>query len=173
MENFRPTPTHWASLAKAVVEKNLFNDFLEMAYQQAFWQFANSLAMTDVAASTQCAKENAVLSLIYINMTRMVLSQMVHATGEEISPVLPLEFLNKLAKIDTEEGMMEFVETEFRPLICAPNSAENVNFPKFTRAFDMVSRFARFLEKNVSSKLYLGTLVPNKNDKMIHVNHQS
>ena len=82
----------------------------------------------------------------------MVLSQMVKATGEEISPVLPLSFLNELAKIEGEEQMKEFVEKEFRPLVCAPNSAENVNFPKFTRGFDIVSKFARFLNNNVSQK---------------------
>ena len=150
LENFRPTPTHWAALAKAVIEQNIFNDYLELAYQQAFWQFANSLLMSDVEASSQCAKENAVLSLIYINLTRMVLSQMIHVTGDTIKPVLPLEFLNKLAKIDTPEQMTEFVDSEFRPLACAPNSAENVNFPKFTRAYDITSVFARFLIKIVS-----------------------
>ena len=151
MENFRPSPTHWASLAKMVVEENIFNEYLEMAYQQAFWQFCISLGQSDVKASTQCAKENAVLSLIYINFTRMVLSQMVKATETEILPVLPLEFLNKLAKIDNDEDMRKFVNEDFRPLVCAPNSAEDVNFPKFTRAFDVVSKVARYLTKTVSN----------------------
>ena len=141
LENFRPSPLHWASFAKIVVEKNLFEDFLELAYQQAFWQFVDALTMMKVDDSTQCAKENAVLSLVYINMTRMVLSQMITKTTTNI---LPLAFLNKLAKIDNDADMEAFVESDFRPLICAPNSAEGVNFPKFTRAFDVTSKIQPF-----------------------------
>ena len=138
---------HWAIFAKVVAESNLFEDFLEMSYQQAFWQFCDTLTMANVKASTQSAKENAVLSLVYINMTRMVLSQMLkNAKGS----LLPLSFLNKLAKIDNEEEMKVFVDKEFRPMICAPNSAKDVNFPKFTRAFDITSKIARFLIKHVS-----------------------
>ena len=147
MENFRPSPKHWASFAKIVVEKNLFQDFLELAYQQSFWQFVDTLIMSNVDASTQCAKENAVLSLVYINLTRMVLSQMTKMTTGNI---LPLAFLNKLAKVQNDEEMAALVESDFRPLICAPNSAETVNFPKFTRAFDITSKIARFLIKHVS-----------------------
>jgi len=151
LENFRPSPMHWAAFAKVVVEKNLFEDFLELAYQQAFWQFCDTLTMSNVDASTQCAKENAVLSLVYINLTRMVLSQMIKGTDKNI---LPMAFLNKLAKVDTDEQMESLVETDFRPLICAPNSAENVNFPKFTRAFDITSKIARFLMKHVSNIIW-------------------
>ena len=156
LENFRPSPMHWAIFAKIVAEKNLFADFLELAYQQAFWQFVDTLTMINVDASTQSAKENAVLALVYINLTRMVLSQMIKSDKKNI---LPLSFLNKMAKIDNETEMETFIESDFRPLICAPNSAKDVNFPKFTRAFDITSKIARFLMKHVSKNVLKSELV--------------
>ena len=163
MENFRPSPKHWASFAKIVVEKNLFEDFIELAYQQSFWQFVETLTLTKADASTQCAKENAVLSLFYINVTRLALSQMIKTTTASI---LPLAFLNKLAKIENDDEMAAFVESDFRPLICAPNSAKDVKFPKFTRAFDITSKIARFLLKHVSSSVIKCVIVCNRHKSM-------
>ena len=137
-----------AAFAKKVVELNLFNDYLELAYQQAYWQFCNALELLEVQKSSQQAKENSVLSLIYINFTRMVLSQMLNGPGDNI---LSKDFLNKMAKITSDDEMHDLVVNHFKPLIKAPNEQENVNFPSFTRGFDASNTFAKWLAKNVSN----------------------
>ena len=57
MASFRPSPKHWCAFAEAVADQNIFEDFLDLAFQQAYWQFANSLALMELEGSTSCAKE--------------------------------------------------------------------------------------------------------------------
>ena len=133
--------------ANKVIEKKLFDGYLELAYQQSFWQFVNCMAMEDVTATSQAAKENAVLSLIYINMARMVLGSMLVFTADGI---MPKSFMDKLAKVQTEEEMERLVEVDFRKLLRIPNDQPNVNLPTFTRGFDATSIFSEYLVRYVS-----------------------
>ena len=149
LESFKPTPAHWAIFANKVVEKKLFDGFLELAYQQSFWQFVNCLAMEDVTATSQAAKENAVLSLIYINLARMVLGSMLGPVFTA-DGIIPKTFMDKLSKVKTEEEMDRLVEVDFRKLLKLPNDHPNVKLPTFTRGFDATTIFSEFLVKYVS-----------------------
>lgn len=140
---FKPTSIHWTSFTDEVSKQRVFNHLLQIAAQQALWQFANCLPMIDVNESTQAAKENAVFSLIYINLARLVLGQMIKDTR---TPILSLEFLTKLAKIDDADEMSRFVSSEFIPLVNSP-SKPGLNFPPFGQVYDAASQLIKFMYK--------------------------
>ena len=74
----------------------ILNPIIELAYIQALWQFISTLAVTKINNSTYQAKENAVMTLVYINVIRITLGLILeHNPGE----LLSLEFMNKMAKI--------------------------------------------------------------------------
>ena len=121
-----------------------------MAAQQALLQFANFLPMMAVEDSAQAAKENAVFNLIYINLVRMVYAQMIQATDR---PLLSLEFFNKMAQIDTEKDMEEFVKSEFVPLVRSPKNL-GTPMPKFSRSYDAISNLMKHLYKQLKVKTW-------------------
>ena len=131
LANFRPTSNHWIEFTKAVVKLRVFEEHLQLAGQQALWQFANVIAIMKPEKSTQDAKENSVFNLIYINFLRIVFAQLIQ---DDSKPVLSLDFMNKLAKTD-ENSMEEFVKKEFIPLVNAP-SALGVNFPSLNTTWE-------------------------------------
>ena len=144
---FKPTSVHWTSFANAVIKNQVFNEMLQLAAQQALWQFANALPLINIDDSTQSAKENSVFSLIYINLVRIVLGQMVQGTDK---PLLSLEFLTKLAKIEDSTEMERFVNEEFIPLVRSPKTL-GIELPGFSHVYDAASQLVKYLYKrNVS-----------------------
>ena len=124
-------------------------DFIQLGASQALWQFVNTLAVIPNTKSSTEAKENAVVTLIYINVTRMVLAQMLDPTK---SSILPMEFLDKLSKIQTDEQMEKFVKDEFIPLVRLPSNQKNVNMDwiSLLRSAEPMEQIHKFLLKNVS-----------------------
>ena len=146
MANFKPTPDHWASFSTAVIKLRVFDELLNIAAQQALMQFANFLPIMVVDDSSQSAKENAVFNLIYINLIRMVFAQLIQSTTK---PILPLEFFNKMSKIDTDKDMEEFVKNEFIPLVRSPKTLGR-SFPRFNNSYDAISNLMKFLHTKVN-----------------------
>ena len=147
LSSFKPTSVHWTSFAASVMKQQVFNELLQVAAQQALWQFANCLPMINISDSTQSAKENAVFSLIYINLARITLGQMIQGTDK---PLLSLEFLTQLSRIDNETAMDEFVQKEFIPLVKSPKTI-GTNIPNFGHVYDAVGQVVKYLYKrNVS-----------------------
>ena len=127
----------------------MFTELLQIAAQQALWQFTNSLPRIEINDSTQSAKENAVFSLIYINLARITLGQMIQGTSQ---PILSLDFLTKLAQIDNEADMDRFVQNDFIPLVRSPKTL-GIDLPNFGFVYDAASQIAKYLYKrNVSQK---------------------
>lgn len=145
MANFKPTPDHWAAFAKAVTKLRVYDEFVQLAAQQALLQFANFLPMMAVEDSAQAAKENAVFNLIYINLNRMVYAQMIQNTDQ---PLLSLEFFNKMARIETDEEMENFVKTDFVPLVRSPKTL-GTPMPKFKASYDAISNLMKHLYKQL------------------------
>ena len=145
LANFKPTPDHWAAFAKAVSKLRVYDEFIQLAAQQALLQFANFLPMMAVEESSQEAKENAVFALIYINLIRMVLAQMIQSTDK---PLLSLEFFNKMSRIETDEGMETFVKTDFIPLVRSPKTI-GISMPKFNASYDAISNLMKHLYKQL------------------------
>ena len=145
---FKPSPVHWARFAQSVIKLRLFDDFIELGASQALWQFSNTLAVIPNNGSSRAAKENAVVSLIYINVTRMILAQMLGPNSKEI---LPEEFLNKLAKIQSDEDMDKLVKAEFLPMVKIPSLMDKVNMDwlKLIRSREPMEQIQKYLLKNV------------------------
>ena len=146
LANFKPTPDHWAAFTKAVIKLRVFDEFFQLGFQQALLQFANCLPFMSVDDSSQSAKENAVFNLLYINMLRMVFAQMIESTDQ---PILSLEFFNKLAKIEDDEQMIEFVKNEFVPIVRSPMTL-GLRMPKFKSSYDAMSNLMKFLYAKVN-----------------------
>ena len=113
------------------------------------WQFTNVLPLLEVTDSTQSAKENSVFSLIYINLARIVLGQMLPEDG---SPILSLEFLTKMAKIDDANEMKKFVEEDFIPLVKSPTSL-GLRIPNLKRVYDVTSHVMKFMNARQVSNI--------------------
>ena len=74
----------------------VFDRIIHMAYTQTLWQFISTLAVTKINKSTYQAKENAVMTLFYINVIRMVLMVIMKNNPDRL---LPLEFMDEMANI--------------------------------------------------------------------------
>ena len=107
--------------------------------------------MINIDDSTQSAKENAVFSLIYINLARLTLGQMIQGTDK---PLLSLEFLTKLSKIEDATEMDDFVKNEFIPLVRSPKTL-GIELPNFGHVYDAASQMVKYLYKrNVSIVIF-------------------
>ena len=146
---FKPSPVHWARFADEVSKQRVFDPFIELGSIQAMWQFTNTLGVVVTSKSTREAKENAVVTLLYINVTRMVLAQML---GPSKDKILSASFLEKLSRVQTDREMENFVKTEFIPLIRFPNTIANVNIDNFNwdRIGEPMDQICKYLLKNVS-----------------------
>ena len=91
------------------------------------------------------------MTLIYINVTRMVLAQLLSSSTTSI---LSSTFLEKLSKVDSDEDMTNFVKSEFIPILKLPSSLPNVNMDwlQLVRSHEPMEQLLKYLEKNVSSK---------------------
>ena len=78
----------------------VLNQIIELAYSQTIWQLINTLAVTKIFKSTYQAKENAVMTLVYINVIRITLSLLMENNPGQL---LSLDFMNKMAAIKERE----------------------------------------------------------------------
>ena len=77
-------------------KSGILNQIIELAYTQALWQFIGTLAVSKINKSTYQAKENAVMTLVYINVIRITFGLILeHNEGE----LLSLDFMNRMAAI--------------------------------------------------------------------------
>ena len=130
-------------------------DFIHLGASQALWQFVNTLAVIPNSRSSTEAKENAVVTLIYINVTRMILVQMLDPTKTSI---LPMEFLDKLSKVQTDEQMEKLVKEDFVPLVKLPSNQKNIKMDwiSLLRSAEPMEQVHKFLLKNVSYLVLVG-----------------
>lgn len=69
---------------------------IQLAFLQTIWQFTGTLAVTKINKSTFQAKENAVMTLFYINVIRITLLMIMKKNEDQL---LPLAFMDKMAAI--------------------------------------------------------------------------
>ena len=77
-------------------KEGVFNHIIELAYVQTLWQLVNTLAVSKVYKSTHQAKENSVMTLVYINVIRLSLQLMLDHQDKQL---LSLDFMDKMAAI--------------------------------------------------------------------------
>ena len=87
---------------------------MELAYSQALWQFISTLALSKVQNSSQQAKENAAMTLVYINALRSTLLMIMSNMKDKL---FSIDFVSAMAATKTDEEMKDFVQTQFVPLL--------------------------------------------------------
>ena len=146
LADFKPTPNHWSSFATAVIKLRVFDEIMELAAQQAIIQFADSLQIMNVEDSSDAAKEEAVFNLIYMNLLRIAFGQMITSTE---SPIVPIDFFNKMSRVSNADEMEDFVKNEFIPVVRSPKTL-GINFPRYRGSYDATSNLQKFLLKKVN-----------------------
>ena len=82
----------------------------------------------------------------------MVLAQMLSPSKDKL---LSTEFLEKLAAVQTDLEMTNFVKTEFAPLVKLPLVDQNTNLDwlSWDRASEPMEQILKYLLKNVSTSI--------------------
>ena len=73
----KPTTQHWLRFAKEIIQNRKFEFWIDRAFTQALWQFIIALPAMNIKGSTAQAKNNSVLTLVYINATRMIFMKLL------------------------------------------------------------------------------------------------
>ena len=79
-----------------MADLDVLDKIIQLAYLQTLWQFVGTLAVTKINRSTYQAKENAVMTLFYINVIRMTLQIIMKHNEEQL---LSLGFMDEMAAI--------------------------------------------------------------------------
>lgn len=87
---------HWTKFAEIATKEDVLNQIIHLAYTQTLWQFIYTLAVSKIYNSTHQAKENSVMTLVYINVIRTTLNLIMDNSEEQL---LSLDFMNKMAAI--------------------------------------------------------------------------
>ena len=77
-------------------KENVFGHIIQIAYTQTLWQFIGTLAVSNINKSTFQAKENAVMTLVYINIIRISLFIIMENNDNQL---LSMEFMSEMASI--------------------------------------------------------------------------
>ena len=93
---YKPTAYHWQKFAEVATKAGVLKHIIQLAYSQAIWQFVETLAVTRINKSTHQAKENAVMTLVYINAIRITITLIMDGQNEQL---FSIEFMNKMAEI--------------------------------------------------------------------------
>ena len=91
------------------------------------WQYIDTLSVSRVQLSSQQAKNNAAMTLVSINTLRITMLMLLEKVDGQL---LPLEFVNELSTISTDEDMKTFVNSKFRPLLADSNNLMS-KFPDY------------------------------------------
>jgi len=94
--HYKPTAFHWKKFAEIATEQGVLDHIIDLSCAQAIWQFAGTLAVSKIYKSTYQAKENAAMTLVYINVIRITLLVIM---DDNDNKVFSLEFMNKMASI--------------------------------------------------------------------------
>lgn len=77
-------------------KENVFGHIMQIAYTQTLWQFINTMAVSSINKSTFQAKENAVMTLVYINVIRITLFIIMENNENQL---FSMEFMSEMAAI--------------------------------------------------------------------------
>ena len=117
---------------------------IDLAYTQALWQFIDTLAVSKVQDTSRQAKENAVMTLVYINTLRITLMLMMAINDGRL---FSIEFVSELASIKSDEKMQKFIDEKFRPLLTDKLNVLD-RLPKYKEGIQPLVQMIAFLYTN-------------------------
>ena len=77
-------------------KENVLGHIIQIAYSQTLWQFISTMAVSSINKSTFQAKENAVMTLVYINIIRSTLFIIMENNEDQL---FSMEFMSEMASI--------------------------------------------------------------------------
>ena len=140
----KPTTQHWIQFAKAIIKDKTFKFWIDKAFTQALWQFVCALPSINVKGSTSQAKCNSVLTLVYINATRMIFIKLL---DNDKDGLFSTKFTSALAKCTTDEEMVQMVKNDFGNYFHLPTEDEK-KFPSFNDAQPVLQLVLDYLAKH-------------------------
>ena len=143
----KPTAQHWLNFAREVSENETFKFWVDKAFTQAVWQFVATVPKMDLTGSTTEAKCNSVLTMVYINATRMLFK---HLLENESEGIFSTAFMAALANCQTDEQMSNLVKRDFNKFLAPPSDNEK-RLPEFNQAEPVIRQVIEYLRsKNMT-----------------------
>ena len=138
----KPTAQHWLRFAKEVTENEVFNFWIDKAVSQALWQFIATIPVMEITGSTAQARGNSVLTLVFINATRMIFDKLLENCDNGL---FSTNFTTMLATCKTDELMAEMVKNEFGNF-CPDPTPDEKQLPEFGRSQPVVQKVLDYLK---------------------------
>ena len=143
----KPTAQHWLNFAKEVSDNEVFKFWIDKAFTQSVWQFVATVPKMDLTGSTTEAKCNSVLTMVYINATRMIFG---HLLENETEGLFSTAFTAALANCQTDQQMSDLVKKDFHKFF-PPPSANDQKLPDFNQAEPIIRQVLDYLKaKNMT-----------------------
>ena len=139
----KPTAQHWLNFAKEIAENQTFAYWIDLAFTQGLWQFIATLPSMEITGSTSQAKCNSVLTMIYINATRIIFDRLLE---KETDGIFSTNFTTELASCRNDDQMVDLVQKEFHKFLTPPTAIEQ-QMPKFIDSRPIVTLVLDFLKK--------------------------
>ena len=140
----KPTTQHWIQFTKAIIENKTFKFWIDKAFTQALWQYVCTLPSMNVRGSTSQAKCNSVLTMVYINATRMIFIKLLE---NDVDGLFSTKFTSALAKCTTDEEMANLVKRDFGIYFPQPTQDE-LKLPNFNEAQPVLQLVLDYLGKH-------------------------
>ena len=139
----KPTAQHWLNFAKEVADNQIFEFWVDKAFTQGLWQFIATVPAMEITGSTSQAKCNSVLTMIYINATRIIFGKLLE---KEIDGIFSTNFTAELAACKTDEQMATLVKDNFDSFLTPPTQFEK-DMPTFNDSRPYVTMVLEYLKK--------------------------
>ena len=124
-------------------KKNKKNSNIFRAFSQALWQFIVTVPCMEITGSTVQARCNSVLTMVYINATRIIFDKLLE---NEVDGLFSTTFTTALAACRNDEHMADLVRKDFAKFLPQPTELEK-KIPEFNQAQPVVQTLLDYLKK--------------------------
>ena len=139
----KPTAQHWLNFAKEISDAKIFEFWINRAFTQAFWQFVTTVPCMQITGSSVQARCNSVLTLVYINATRIIFDKLLE---NEVDGLFSTTFTTALAACRNDQHMADLVRKDFSKFLPEPTELEK-KMPDFNQAQPVLQILLDYLKK--------------------------
>ena len=139
----KPTAQHWLNFAKEISDAKVFEFWINRAFTQALWQFAATVPCMEITGSSVEARCNSVLTLVYINATRIIFDKLLE---NEVDGLFSTTFTTALAACRNDQHMADLVRKDFAKFLPKPTELEKT-LPDFNQAVQVIQILLDYLKK--------------------------
>ena len=139
----KPTAQHWLNFAKEISDAKVFEFWINRAFTQALWQFVATVPCMEITGSSVEARCNSVLTLVYINATRIIFDKLLE---NEVDGLFSTTFTTALAACRNDQHMADLVRKDFAKFLPKPTELEKT-LPDFNQAVQVIQILLDYLKK--------------------------